>query len=463
MAEDDTTPGGRPGDDHEYGHQYFGPFGPTPPAEDQWGGGTTPSAGSNPGPVYRSYGTPDHPSWAPPAPVAAPVTARSGATVPPGARRRSAGGRRVGLAAASLAAVVLIGGSAGYGGAKLAGRSAGTSATPAAVSTAPSDPTPSDPTPSPTPAPTTAAPLPPAPGTANTVEVAKRALPSTVMIQVGNGTGSGFVLDAEGRIMTNNHVVAGAADGDKIRVVFAGGKRQTAKLVGRSPSYDIAVIKVSPSSALKPMAVGNSDQTEVGQPVVAIGSPLGLPGTVTQGIVSARDRPVVVGGNASADAPSAYINAIQTDAPINPGNSGGPLVDAEARVIGVNSAILTMGSGQSQNGNIGIGFAIPFNQARAVGDQLVKKGKATYPVLGANVRTASGGVQVTSVEDSGPARKAGLREGDLITKIDGDSVAEMDELIVAIRTRRPGEVVALDYTRNSSKKQVKVTLGSRVG
>ncbi len=283
------------------------------------------------------------------------------------------------------------------------------------------------------------------------------------MIQVGNSTGSGFLLDAEGRIMTNNHVVAGAADGGKIRVVFANGQRQSATLIGRSPSYDIAVVKVKASGALRPLAVGDSDQTEVGQPVIAIGSPLGLPGTVTQGIVSARNRPVVVNGESNADAPTAYINAIQTDAPINPGNSGGPLVDAEARVIGVNSAILTMGSGRAGSGNIGLGFAIPMNQARVVGDQLIKKGKATYPVLGANVRTTGDGVEVTSVESSGPARRAGLRQGDLITRIDGTSVKEMAELIVSIRTRRPGEVVALDYTRDSSDDQVNVTLGSRVG
>ena len=294
------------------------------------------------------------------------------------------------------------------------------------------------------------------------LEVAKRALPGTVMIQVGSSTGSGFVLDTEGRIMTNNHVVAGVADGGKIRVVFANGQRRTAALLGRSPSYDIAVIKVKESGALKPLAVGNSDQTEVGQPVIAIGSPLGLPGTVTQGIVSARNRPVAVNSDSAADAPTAYINAIQTDAPINPGNSGGPLVDAEARVIGVNSAILTMGTSRG-SGNIGLGFAIPINQARVVGDQLTKKGKATYPVLGANVRTTGAGVEVTSVESSGPARKAGLQQGDVITRIDGKSVREMEELIVSIRTRRPGEVIALDYTRDSSDDQVKVTLGSRVG
>ncbi len=197
--------------------------------------------------------------------------------------------------------------------------------------------------------------------------------------------------------------------------------------------------------------------------MVAIGSPLGLPGTVTQGIVSARNRPVVVSGKEDADSPTAYINAIQTDAPINPGNSGGPMVDAEARVIGVNSAILTMGSSSGQTGNIGLGFAIPINQARTVSDQLIKRGKATYPVLGAKVKTSSDGVEVTSVDDGGPARKAGLRSGDVITQIDGTPVAAMDELIVTIRTRRPGQVVALDYTRDSKKDQAKVTLGSRVG
>ena len=167
------------------------------------------------------------------------------------------------------------------------------------------------------------------------------------------------MLDTAGRIMTNNHVVAGAADGGRIRVVFSDGRRQNATLLGRSPSYDLAVIKVRGSEDLDPLQFGDSEAIEVGEPVIAVGAPLGLPGTVTQGIVSAKDRPVVVNAGSDADAPSAYINAIQTDAPINPGNSGGPLVDAAGRVIGVNSAILTLGSGQGQTGNIGLGFAIP--------------------------------------------------------------------------------------------------------
>ena len=183
------------------------------------------------------------------------------------------------------------------------------------------------------------------------------------------------MLDAKGRIITNNHVVAGAADGTSIRVVFADGRRQTAKLLGRSPSYDIAVIKVKPSGSLHPVDVGDSARTQVGEPVIAVGSPLGLPGTVTQGIVSARHRPVVVNAGYDADSPTAYIDAIQTDAPINPGNSGGPLVDGRARIIGVNSAILTMGSAQGgQTGNIGLGFAIPINQATTIGSVVDQEG-----------------------------------------------------------------------------------------
>jgi putative serine protease PepD len=196
--------------------------------------------------------------------------------------------------------------------------------------------------------------------------------------------------------------------------------------------------------------------------VIAVGSPLGLPGTVTQGIVSADNRPVVVNED-NADSPTAYIDAIQTDAPINPGNSGGPLVDAAARVIGVNSAILTLGSSSAQSGSIGLGFAIPINQAKTIADLLIEKGTATYPVLGAKVQNGSGGVQLTSVDAGGPARKAGLRVGDVVTKIDGRRVTAMEELIVSIRTRRPGQVVVLDYTRGSTRATARVTLGGKEG
>jgi putative serine protease PepD len=283
------------------------------------------------------------------------------------------------------------------------------------------------------------------------------------MIEAGNGTGSGFVFDASGRIMTNNHVVA-AAEGGRLRVVLANGRRVNATIVGRSPSYDLAVIQVK-ASGLKALPVGDSRASRVGEPVVAVGSPLGLPGTVTSGIVSARDRPVVVRETENADAPVAYINAIQTDAPINPGNSGGPLVDSSARVIGVNSAILTLGSGRGQSGSIGLGFAIPINQAVEIGQLLIKNGKATYPVLGANVEQSGGddGVALTSVDSGGPAADAGLRKHDEITKIDGKRVDTIEELIVTIRTHRPREAVVLDYVRGETHGQARVVLGSKEG
>ena len=384
----------------------------------------------------------------PPVPVQQPVPA-------PVRRERQSPRPATVIGIAALTSL-LIGGGAGYGGARLAERSdrADLPATTTTQSVPPDDPTAE---PSSTSAPGGGSSF-------DAVTVAKTVLPSTVMIKVGRGTGSGFVLDAKGRIVTNNHVVAGAADGTSIRVVFADGRRQTAKLLGRSPSYDIAVIKVKPTRSLHPVAVGNSSRTQVGEPVLAIGSPLGLPGTVTQGIVSARHRPVVVTAGNDADSPTAYIDAIQTDAPINPGNSGGPLVDGRARIIGVNSAILTMGSAQGgQTGNIGLGFAIPINQASAIGTLLIKKGRATYPVIGANVEDRSGGVELISVEGRGPAARAGLRRGDLITRIDGTKITAMEELIVSIRTRRPGQKVVLDYERGSRRKQARVTLGSKVG
>jgi putative serine protease PepD len=391
---------------------------------------------------------------APPVAAVPPAAAPWAATALPGSGRRGLRGGTVVLVSALTA--LLIGGVAGYGGSLLA-TDRTKSATPAAGTSAP---TPVDP-----PASARARPLPAAPAQANTVEIAKRVVPGTVMIQVGGSTGSGFVLDTQGRIMTNNHVVAAAADGGRIRVVFADGRRQSATLLGRSPSYDLAVLKVRASKSLDPLPIGNSDASQVGQPVIAVGSPLGLPGTVTQGIVSARNRPVVVNATSNADAPTAYINAIQTDAPINPGNSGGPLIDAAGRVIGVNSAILTLGASQGQTGNIGLGFAIPVNQANQIGRQLITRGKASYPVIGATVRDGSGntGVEVASVESGGPAADAGLRTGDLISEIDGAPVTTMEELIVTIRTRRPGQKVVLDYTRGSADRSATVTLGSKEG
>ena len=218
--------------------------------------------------------------------------------------------------------------------------------------------------------------------------------------------------------------------------------------MGRSPSYDLAVIKLTESHPLTPLPVGDSEAVRVGEPVVAIGSPLALASTVTQGIVSAKNRPVVVNSDGGADSPSAYINGIQTDAAINPGNSGGPLVDAAARVIGVNSAILTLGQSRDTSGNIGLGFAIPINQAMEIGKLLIEDGKATYPVIGVNIDQAdSDGVRLSQVDGDGPADKAGLQVGDVVTAIDdaaGDHGGGADR---GVRTHRPGDQVTLTYER----------------
>jgi putative serine protease PepD len=417
--------------------RYFGPFGEPPPTPQQ------PQLGS----TFEPYDA----TWPPPLGQLPPVEGPPGAdtssvttaTLPLAqtGRRRP---RPASLIAVAALTALVIGGAAGYGGATVAQRTGAQSVTTASPSALPG---------------VTRTPVPPAPPGANTVEVAKRVLPATVMIQAGRGTGSGFLIDRDGRIVTNNHVVADAADGSRIRVIFSDGRRLNALLVGRSPSYDIAVIRVSGVASLQPLELGDSDQLQVGERVIAVGSPLGLPGTVTEGIISARNRPVMVAENAAADSPTAYINALQTDASINPGNSGGPLVDAGGRVIGVNSAILTFAASR----NIGLGFAIPINQAATIADLLIKNGKATYPVIGANVQDASSGVQLTAVDAKGPAGQAGLRVGDLITKMDGQPVATMEELIVSIRTRRPGEIVILDYARGSTPGQVRVTLGSKEG
>ena len=420
--------------------RYFGPFSEPPRSA------LSSEASYDPIPTFGSV------SWPPPSgepaqavgpPGSAPFSATT-AILPSGRTGRRPLSGSV-IAVAALTALV-IGAAAGFGGAILARQTA-----PSAATTAnPSAPTLPG---------VTRGPVPPPPTSANTVEIAKRVLPATVMIQVGRGTGSGFLLDREGRIVTNNHVVAGAADGSRIRVIYSDGRRVNAVLVGRSPSYDIAVIKASGAGSVQPIDLGDSDQVQVGEPVIAVGSPLGLAGTVTEGIVSARNRPVVVSESSDADAPTAYINAIQTDAPINPGSSGGPLVDAGARVIGVNSAILTFGASP----NIGLGFAIPINQVATIANLLIKNGKASYPVIGASVQDGAVGVELSAVDPGGPASKAGLRVKDLITSVDGHHVDTMQELIVDIRTRRPGDVVVLDYARGSTRSQARITLGGREG
>ncbi|WP_433008186.1 S1C family serine protease [Kribbella sp. CA-294648] len=301
--------------------------------------------------------------------------------------------------------------------------------------------------------------------TGSVASIAQALLPSVVQLKVegadnSNATGSGFVIDNSGHILTNNHVVSAAASGGSIQVVTQKGKTSTARLVGRSPAYDLAVVQVVGVDAPS-VQFGESAKAIVGQDVVAIGSPLGLAGTVTSGIVSAKNRPVTAGGEGEIS----YINALQTDAAINPGNSGGPLVDMEGHVIGVNSAIATVrGAQEGTSGNIGLGFAIPIDQARRTAQQLIASGKASYPVIGANVDMQfEGGARVSEVTPGSPAQRAGLRTGDVIIRINNQPVDTAEALIVAIRAHRPGESVRLDFERAGRARQATVTLGQQTG
>jgi putative serine protease PepD len=292
--------------------------------------------------------------------------------------------------------------------------------------------------------------------------LAARVLPSVVSIETfssdGGTTGSGFVIDPNGYLLTNNHVVADALT---IKVLLNDGREYAAKILGRDESYDLAVLKIE-ATGLKALQFGDSDKVQVGDPVIAIGSPLGLSGTVTQGIISAKDRPVTAGDNNSS---TSFISALQTDAAINPGNSGGPLVDSTGAVIGINSAIASLGSNSSsQSGSIGLGFAIPINQARKTADQLIKNGKATYPVIGVAVDMGynGGGALIaksaTAIMAGGPAAKAGLRAGDLITEIDGLKIKSPEELIVEIRTHNVGDEVTITYIRGKQRNTAKLIL-----
>ncbi len=301
--------------------------------------------------------------------------------------------------------------------------------------------------------------------------VAQTLLPSTVQIvaeydgQTGGATGSGFVLDRQGHIVTNNHVVAQAAGDDgPIEVVDQEGNRYEAEVVGRSPVYDLAVLHAKGATGLSPASLGASQALRVGEVVVAFGSPLGLSSTVTSGIVSALRRPVTTGDAASE---SSYINAVQTDAAINPGNSGGPLVNLRGQVVGVNSAIATTGGGVGgESGNIGVGFAIPVEQVRITSDQILKTGEARYPVIGAKVQTGRNdgrGAAIDEVVGGTPAARSGLQKGDLVTEVGGERVSDGISLIVAIRSHQPGETVRFTLTRSGRERTVEVTLDSEVG
>jgi len=301
--------------------------------------------------------------------------------------------------------------------------------------------------------------------------VAQKLLPSTVQVLADyegeelGATGSGFVLDKQGHIVTNNHVVESAdkANG-KIQVVDQTAKRYDAEVVGRSPVYDLAVLYVKDLPNPQPAALGSSVTLRIGEGVVAVGSPLGLSSTVTSGIVSALNRPVSTRGDTEDSA--SYINAVQTDAAINPGNSGGPLVNLRGQVVGVNSAIATTGgAADGESGNIGVGFAIPIEQVKITADQILRNGEAEYPVIGATVNSdgSGDGAHIQDVEKGSPAEKAGLKKGDVVTALDGRFVNDSPTLIVAIRTHQAGDKVELTVDRNGDEKKITVTLGSKVG
>jgi putative serine protease PepD len=297
--------------------------------------------------------------------------------------------------------------------------------------------------------------------TGTVAAIAESVSPAVVSLEVsgaqGSGSGSGFVIRENGYIVTNNHVVEGAADGGEIVVHFADGRKLDATIVGRDANYDIAVVKVD-ASGLPTAVLGNSDGVVVGDLAIAIGSPLGLAGTVTAGIVSALDRPVTAGGGGS----TSFINAIQTDAAINPGNSGGALVNSAGEVIGVNSAIATLGDGTGQSGSIGLGFAIPINQVKRIGEELINTGSSTKPIIGVSLDQSyqGEGARVQEVTPGGPSEAAGLETGDVIVEFDGQPVDDATSLIVDIRSMKPGDEVAISVQRGGSTQDLTITLGS---
>ncbi|MEV0000703.1 trypsin-like peptidase domain-containing protein [Micromonospora sp. NPDC050980] len=282
---------------------------------------------------------------------------------------------------------------------------------------------------------------------------------SIVTIMTDSGEGSGVILSADGFVLTNNHVVA-SASGDTVKVVFADGKTASAKIVGTDPKTDLAVVRASGVSGLKAAKFGDSDSMQVGDQVLALGSPLGLQGSVTAGILSARDRTISAGEGGQQQSPqgaSSISGLLQTDAPINPGNSGGALVNTRGEVIGINTAIAT--AGQGSNGNIGVGFAIPSNKAKDVAGKLQRGEKVSHPSLGVSVNTAEdGGALVAAVTPGSPAESAGLQRGDVITKFGDTVINESNDLVGAVQAGKVGDRVEIQFKRNGSDEKATVTL-----
>jgi putative serine protease PepD len=305
-------------------------------------------------------------------------------------------------------------------------------------------------------------------------QVAQKVLPSVVTISAkgssGGGTGSGEIIKSNGYILTNNHVVATAANGGTLSVLFSDGKSAAATLVGRDPLTDVAVIKVD-ETGLPAISVGSSGSLVVGQPVVVLGAPLGLSSTVTSGIVSALDRTIEVPGESSQAA--LLINAIQTDAAINPGNSGGSLVNCDGQFVGIPSAGASVPSesGESNGGSIGLGFAIPADLAIPESNEIISTGKVTHAYVGiqatpvaanaAKVNGTAEGLIVSGIDPSGPAQAAGLAVGDVITSIDGAPAVSTDQIVGLTLTKRPGDKITIGYNRNGTSRTVSLTLGSQ--
>ncbi|MFJ8199130.1 S1C family serine protease [Streptomyces sp. NPDC096152] len=450
------------------------PHVPGAPRQDAVHGGPPPahaSAGGHGGagaPGPQGHGGPADGSWPPPAPAGAPSYADGGGS---GSGWGSTyqqpapkpGGRRGGLVAAVLVAALVAGGLGGGLGYTLAKNNDDSGSTTVSASDTGASQVKRDPN--------------------SIAGVAGKALPSTVTIEAEGaggqgGTGTGFVFDTQGHIVTNNHVVAEAVDGGKLTATFPNGKKYDAEVVGHAQGYDVAVVKLKNAPGdLKPLTLGDSDKVAVGDETIAIGAPFGLSNTVTTGIISAKNRPVA-SSDGSSDSKASYMSALQTDASINPGNSGGPLLDSRGAVIGINSAIQSTGSGgglggSGQSGSIGLGFAIPINQAKYVAQQLIKTGKPVYAKIGASVslEDRTNGAKITDqgvsgsapVESGGPADRAGLKPGDVITKLDDHVIDSGPTLIGEIWTHKPGDKVTITYLRDGKERTAEVTLGSRVG
>jgi putative serine protease PepD len=329
------------------------------------------------------------------------------------------------------------------------------------------------------------------PANPNWTATAAAVSPSVVAITVasgqGEGQGSGVVIDDKGHIITNNHVVAGGGSNAQITVTLNDGRTYKATIAGTDPSTDLAVITIAdPPSDLKPIALGDSEQLNVGDAVMAVGNPLGLAGTVTTGIVSALNRPVTTeaqddsqpqspfgqgapGQQGGTDSETVVTNAIQTSAAINPGNSGGALVNASGQLVGINSSIATLGSSSGSSGSIGIGFAIPVNEAKLIASQLIEDGTADHAFLGVTSQDGSAsdgssqraGAQIASVSPGTPAAEAGLQEGDVVVKVDDDAVSSSEALVASIRERAVGDTVELTVLREGRSVTLTATLTAK--